>query len=170
METNTRYKNYPFKTVLLSNLVTFGIYSLGFFIIFNAGLIFSIIYLIFILLLEYRLIRYHCTNCCYWSKICGFGRGKVSSILFKKGDTSKFNLKKLTWKDLIPDFLVPLIPIVVGIILLILNFNLSLLAAIVAIIALSTTGNAYIRGQLTCGHCKQQKAGCLAEALFREGN
>jgi len=77
METINRYDNYPARVVILSNLVSLGIYGLGFMIIYRLGLAFSFFYLIYILIFELRLIRNHCTNCYYWGKICGFGKGRV---------------------------------------------------------------------------------------------
>ncbi len=82
METINRYDNYPARVVILSNLVSLGIYGLGFMIIYRLGLAFSFFYLIYILIFELRLIRNHCTNCYYWGKICGFGKGRVSSWFF----------------------------------------------------------------------------------------
>jgi hypothetical protein len=168
METIKRYESYPVGTVVLSNLVSFGIYGLGFLIIFRLGLAFSLLYLLFILALEYRLLRYHCTNCYYWDKTCGFGKGKVSSLFFKKGDNSKFSEKDMTWRDMIPDILVSLIPMVIGIILLISKFDLILLSALIVLVLLTTTGNGFIRGTLTCNYCKQCELGCAAQKLFNQ--
>lgn len=168
MESTKRFENYPFWITLLSNIVSLGIYGLGFFIIFQLGWIYAIIYLLYILVLEFNLIRNHCTSCYYWGKTCGFGKGRISSVFFKKGDVKKFCKDKMTWKDLIPDMLVSAIPIITGIILLILSFNFILLAAVLLIILLMTFGNSFIRGKLTCKYCKQRELGCPADALFNK--
>lgn len=169
METSETYENYPIRIVIQSSVVSFGIYVLGFIITYQLGWIPSIIYLGFILALEYRLIRYSCTNCYYWGKACGFGRGRLSALLFKKGDPLKFCNNVLTWKYMIPDLLVSLIPLVIGIILLIINFEALTLFALVLLIALTTAGNGYVRGTLTCRNCKQRELGCPAETLFNKG-
>jgi hypothetical protein len=169
METLKRYDNYPIGIVLLSNLVSLGIYTLGFFIVFKIGLDFAFLYLLFILSLEYRLLRYHCTNCFYWGKTCGFGKGRISSWFFKKGDSSQFCMKDFTWKDMIPDILISLIPFVIGVIVLILKFDIILLSALLMLLLLTTTGNGFIRGTLTCRYCKQREIGCLAYELFNKG-
>jgi hypothetical protein len=156
--------------VILSNFVSLGIYGLGFLIVFRLGLVFSLFYLLFILSLEYRLLRNHCTNCFYWGKTCGFGKGRLSSWFFKKGDSSQFCMKDFTWKDMIPDMLVSLIPFVIGIILLILKFDIILLSALLMLLLLTTTGNGFIRGTLTCSYCKQRDIGCLAYELFNKEN
>ncbi|MGD0035824.1 MAG: hypothetical protein ABSC53_00845 [Bacteroidota bacterium] len=166
MKTIKRYENYPIWIVILSNFVSLGIYILGFLIVFRLGLVFSFLYLLFILFFEYRLIRNHCTSCFYWGKTCGFGKGRLSSWLFKKGDSSQFCMKDFTWKDLIPDLLISLIPFVIGIIILILKFDILLLSALLMLVLLTTTGNGYIRGTLTCRYCKQGELGCPANELF----
>ncbi len=163
-----RYENYPIKMVIISSLVTVGIYALGFMIIFRLGWVYSIVYLIYILVLEYRLLRYDCINCYYWGKSCCFARGRVSSWFFKKGDISEFCAKEMSWKKMIPDFLVSIIPFVTGIILLVIRFDLILLSALLLLVFLTTVGNAYIRGSMACKYCKQQEAGCLADLFFNK--
>lgn len=168
MEAINKYENYPIGIVILSNFVSLAIYGLGFIIIFKLGLAFSLLYLLYILILEYRLIKKHCTNCFYWGKTCGFGKGRLSSWFFSKGDISKFCIKNMTWKDMIPDFLVLLIPLVTGIILLILKFDFILLSALLLLLLLTTIGNGFIRGTLTCKYCKQKELGCPADILFNK--
>ncbi|HEY4787304.1 MAG TPA: hypothetical protein VIH57_14695 [Bacteroidales bacterium] len=168
MEIAKRYENYPLWIVILSNLNTLGIYALGIVIMLQAGGIVSLLYLVYVLLLEFRLIRYHCTSCYYFGKTCGFGQGRLSALFFKKGDISKFCNKTMFWKDMIPDLLISLIPLITGIVLLIVKFNLLLLFAILLVIALTTQGNAYIRGKLTCNYCKQRDLGCPANELFNK--
>ncbi|RPI04166.1 MAG: hypothetical protein EHM64_10840 [Ignavibacteriae bacterium] len=166
MEPSTSFEQYPIRTVIQSNVVSLGIYGLGIFIMNTLGLTFSILYALALLIFEYRLFRYHCTNCYYWGKTCGFGKGRISAVLFKKGDSSKFCAKKMTWQELIPDILISLIPVVVGIVQLIVHFDPAVLFALILILFLTTTGNGYIRGSLTCKYCKQRELGCPAEMLF----
>ena len=56
---------------------------------------FALVYLAYVLALEYRLICYHCVNCYYWGKICGFGRGRISYRLFKQGNPQDFCHKQI---------------------------------------------------------------------------
>jgi hypothetical protein len=169
METIKTYENYPIRIVILSSLVSFLIYLMGFLITFKIGLVFSIVYLSYIFALELRLIKNHCTACYYWGKTCGFGKGRISSAFFKKRDISDFCSNKLTWKDMIPDLLVTLIPLIAGIVLLIIKFEPFLLFALILLLALTTAGNQFIRGSLTCKFCKQREIGCPAEKLFNNG-
>jgi hypothetical protein len=158
--------NFPFRIVILSNSVSILIYLSGFVITLSLNLIAAILYLAFIVALEYRLLSKHCVNCYYWGKTCGFGKGRLSSLFFKRGDPAKFCENNFSWKDLIPDLLVTLIPLVIAIVLIIIRFNLILLFAAIILIALTTIGNSYIRGNLTCKYCKQREIACPAEQLF----
>jgi hypothetical protein len=169
METIKTYENYPLRTVILSNLVSLIIYLLGFIIIYKALWVFAFIYLSYIFVLELRLIKNHCTGCYYWGKTCGFAKGRISALFFKKGDISNFCNNKFSWKDMIPDLIVTLIPLITGIALLIIKFEPFILLALILLIVLTTFGNQYIRGRLTCKFCRQRELGCPAEKLFKNG-
>jgi hypothetical protein len=54
----------------------------------------------------------------------------------------------------------------IALVLMIVNFRIILLIATLLIIFLATTGNEYVRGKLTCRHCKQGESGCPALKLF----
>ena len=168
METSKTYENYPIRIVIQSNVVAFGIYVLGFIITYHLGWIPAILYLGFIVALEFRLLRYSCTNCYYWGKTCAFGQGRLSALFFKKGDPLKFCNNVITWKSMIPDLLVSLIPLAFGIILLIIKFEPIILFSLIVLVALTTAGNGYIRGTLACRSCKQRELGCPADKLFKK--
>jgi hypothetical protein len=124
----------------------------------------------YILYLEFRLLQKSCRNCHYYGKYCAFGKGKLCALVYPKGDAKKFLNRKITRKDLIPDALVSLIPIIIGIILLIISFNRWILIGIIALILLASQGNNCIRGQLACKYCKQKELGCPAAELFNKKN
>lgn len=44
----------------------------------------------------------------------------------------------------------------------------ALLLALLFLMVLSTTGNAFIRGTFACQYCKQRDLGCPAEQLFNK--
>ncbi|MBI5679640.1 MAG: hypothetical protein HZC47_01905 [Methanobacterium sp.] len=165
---NHCYENYPLWIVFLSNIVSLSIYIIGAYILSGLGLVYAISYLLYCIFLEIRLLKNGCVNCYYYGKICGFGKGRLSALFFKKGDSSKFSQKKLSWKDMIPDMLVFIFPLIGGIILLIYTFSWIILFLIAALLILSFTGNALVRGFLTCGNCKQRELGCPAEDLFNK--
>ena len=168
MKKEQGYENYPFWIVFLSNLVSIAIYFIGAFIIYQLGLIWLILYLIFIGILELRLLKGHCTNCYYYGKTCAFGKGRISRIFFKKGDLNKFCKKQITWKDIVPDFMVSLVPAIIWVILLIKKFNWILLLLVFILFILTFVGNGIMRSQLACKYCKQREIGCPAEQLFNK--
>ena len=160
------HENYPFWIVLISNLLSIAICAIGAYLISRLGAIWLVLYLLFILVQEIKLLKGHCVSCYYYGKYCAFGKGKLSSLLFKKADPKKFARMQLTWKDLLPDFMVSLIPIIVGVVLLIRAFSWLVLALILILLLLTFIGNGAVRSSLACKYCKQRKLGCPAEKLF----
>lgn len=160
------FENYPFWIVFVSNLVSLGIYVIGAYIMYRLGIVWLILYLAYLLVLEFRLMK-HCANCYYYGKFCAFGKGKLCSLFFRKGQKS-FCSFKLSWKDLLPDFLVALIPLVVGIVLLILDFSWMLLLLLIILVILASAGNSFVRSSLACKFCRQREIGCPAEQLFNK--
>jgi len=160
------HENYPATTVIASNLVSFLIYGIGVYILYQSGLIWVIGYILFILLLEFRLIRGHCVDCYYYGRICAFGKGRLSSLFFQKGRPEQFSYIKITWKDIVPDFLVFIVPMLAGIVLLLREFTWTVLMLVIALFLLGFLGNALVRGQLACRYCKQREIGCPAAQLF----
>lgn len=168
METVKTHEKFPIGVVMLSNLMAFIIYGLDLWIVYQTGLTFAILYGVFIGWFEYRLVSQHCVNCYYWGKTCGFGKGRLSAWLFKKGDSSTFACNPMTWREMIPDLLISFIPTVIAIVLLIYQFDLLLLSALLLLLAFTTFGNGFIRSSLTCKYCKQRELGCPAEQLFNK--
>lgn len=159
-------ENYPAIFVIASNLVPLLIYLIGIDLLIRFGIVWVAAYLLFVLILEFRLISGHCTDCYYFGKTCAFGKGRLSSLFFKKGNPERFITMTITWKDILPDFLVFIIPVLAGIILLIREFSITILILVIALILLGFVGNALVRGQLACKYCKQRKIACPAERLF----
>jgi hypothetical protein len=166
MQNNKAYDNFPVWIPLLSCVLSIAIYTLGAFIFFQLTFLLTIFYLLFCLWIEVRILQKSCVNCYYYGKICGLGRGKLCPLFFKKGKTERFIETEISWKDLIPDFLVLIFPLVGGIIALIRDFTWLILVLMVILAVLSLSGNALIRGSLACKYCKQRELGCPAEQLF----
>jgi len=160
------HEKYPAFIVVVSNLVSVLIYGIGAYILYHFCVILAIGYVLFILLLEFRLLSSHCVDCYYYGRICAFGKGYLSSLFFPKGREDRFNQKKIAWKDIVPDFLVFIIPILAGILLLLQEFTWIVLGLIIALFILGFFGNALVRGKLACRYCKQGEIGCPAEQLF----
>jgi hypothetical protein len=161
------YENYPFWIIIISNLLQLAIYTIGIIIIKPLGIIWLLIYLAYLVFLEIRLLRKSCINCYYYGKRCAFGKGKLCSLFFKKGNKEGF-AGNFTWKNLIPDMLVAIIPLITGLVTLIINFNWLLLSLMILLFLLVSTGNGLVRGSLTCKYCKQRETGCPAEKLFNK--
>jgi len=168
MQNNKVYENFPVWIPFLSCILSIAIYTLGAFIFSQLAIIFTFLYLLFCLWIEFRILQKSCVNCCYYGKICGLGRGKLCPLFFKKRDPERFKDKQISWKDLIPDFLVLIFPLVGGIIILSMDFTWPIFILIVILIVLSLGGNALIRGSLACKYCKQRELGCPAEQLFNK--
>src|SRR4030042_1662523 len=160
------YDNFPFWMPVLSWTLTLSIDILGAYILFKLSTLLPVFYLSFCMWVEYKMLKYSCVNCYYCGKTCGLGRGKLANLLFEKGDPQKFAEKKVSWKDMVPDFLVFGFPLAGGIIYLTKDFKLLILALLVTLVILSLGGNALVRGNLVCKYCKQRELGCPAEQLF----
>jgi hypothetical protein len=158
--------SYPLWIPALSILLSLAIYSLGAYILSGFGPLVVAIYILYCLWEEYRVISRSCPSCCYYGKLCGLGRGLISPLFFKKGDPKKFTDREISWKDLIPDMLILLIPLLGGIIYLFIRFNFLTLALMVVITVLAMPGTGFMRGCLICPNCQQRELGCPAEKFF----
>jgi hypothetical protein len=166
MQGSQGYENYPIRMVLVSNLLSISMYLIGAAILNQVGLIWLVLYLLFILLLELRIVKGHCVDCYYYGKTCAFGKGRLSCLLFPKGSPEHFSKRTITWEDIVPDFLVYIIPLLVGIALLIRDFSWILLILVIALFILGFAGNALVRGKIACRYCKQREIVCPAQRLF----
>ena len=164
------YDQYPTGIVIASNLLSLFIYLIGAFLMYQVGLVWVILYILCIILLELRLLGGHCTGCYYYGKTCAFGKGSLSCLIFPKGTPEQFSMKKITWKDIIPDFLVFIIPVLAGIVLLLNEFQWIILILVIVLLILGFIGNAFVRGKLACKYCKQKEIGCPAAQLFERKN
>jgi len=161
------YENYPWWVVIPSCLLALAIYGLGAYIVYQWGWIWMTAYLLIVLVLEIRLLRGSCVHCYYYGRTCAFGRGRLSGLLFERGDTEAFSSREVTWRELIPDIMVSLVPVAAGIAFLIREFAWPVLAAVVLLVFLSTAGNGFVRSTFARRHCRQRELGCPAERFFQ---
>lgn len=162
------YENFPFSMILFAVLVNVSIYALGVAILSGFGNITAALYLLFCLGAEIRVMKMSCVDCYYYGKWCAFGRGKVAPFLFKQGDPKRFTSKSISWRELLPDMLVSLIPLVGGIALLIRDFSWSIAMMLAALLALTFGGNYVVRSRIACKYCKQRELSCPAEQFFKQ--
>jgi hypothetical protein len=161
------FENYPAWMIALSAGLSLSIYALGSVIVAGLGWGVLIPYLLFLTCLEVSLLARSCVRCAYYGKACFSGKGLVASWLFKRGDPSRFAGRELSWLSLLPDMLVVLAPLGVGLFLLIRRLDWVLLALMAGLVILALPGNGLVRGRLACCHCRQRELGCPAERLFQ---
>ena len=168
MKPQNCYENYPLWIVAISSMQQLAIYAIGAFIFSKLGSIWLLLYIFYVLFLEFRVFTKSCVHCYYYGKRCFTGRGLICSIFLSKGSPQSFLNRKVAFTDLIPEMMVALIPIFIGIGLLILHFDWLLLILLVISFLLTSVGNGFIRGSLACKFCKQKEVGCPAEQLLNK--
>lgn len=92
--------------------------------------------------------------------------GENRPPLFKRDDPKRFCEKQVTWKNLMPQILVTLIPVAAGIYLLIQSFSWTILILTLTPVLIWFFGNPIIFGKLVCPHCKQGRICCPANEFF----
>jgi len=160
------YEAFPWPLVVVCNLVGLSIYVLGFYVVAGLGLAWGVLYLLYCAWMEFRVLWTGCRHCAYFGRLCAFGRGKVCSWFFARQSPQAFVERQISWKDLIPDFLVSLIPLCAGILVLVRRFDWGVVLAMCAILLLGSVGTGLVRGCVACRYCKQREIGCPAERLF----
>jgi hypothetical protein len=84
------YDNYPLWIVILANILILAVYVAGAYIMFVLSLITGFLYVAYLVLLELNYFKEGCIHCCYYGKLCAFGKGAIAAMLFKEGDPEKF--------------------------------------------------------------------------------
>jgi hypothetical protein len=168
MNNTKTYERFPWWVVLVSTVLSLLIYAAGAFIVSRLSPVLAAVYVVYCIWLEFKILRRSCVGCYYYGRVCGFGRGVLCSFLFKKGDPASFAERQVSWADMLPDFMVFIIPIIAGIRLLIREFNVTLLMLMIVLLILSFVGNAVVRGKVACKYCKQRELGCPADRLFNK--
>ncbi len=160
------FENYPSRMVAISVLVTISVYALGTLVLSGLGPVIVTAYLLYCAAYEIWVMKYSCINCHYYGKLCGLGRGKISAWLFPKGNPEKFVGRTMTWKTLVPDLLIVLLPLLGGIVLLTRHLSWQLAVYMAMLVTISLGGNAFVRTRIACKYCTQRTIGCPAERFF----
>jgi hypothetical protein len=166
VDPHVMYDRYPAGIVIISLSQTLLVYFLGAAILWRTGAVWAALYLAFCAWAEFRVMHGHCVHCSYYGQACAFGRGKLSSWLFRKGDPSKFDQLNITWASMLPDLMIPLVPLGVGIWGSVRSFSWPLLGSLVLLVLVAFPLTGYVRSQLACAHCRQRELGCPAQRLF----
>jgi len=160
------HQNYPWWIVLVAQGASLVLYLLGAWILAGFGWPVAVLYLGFCAIVEFALLRGSCRHCHYYGRRCAFGRGRLCALLFPPGDPERFRCRQISLRDLLPDLLVPALPVAGGLIRLALGFDWALLAAVAATALVATAGAGTIRERLACPHCRQRELGCPAAQFF----
>lgn len=160
------FESYPPWMALVGLSVALATYLLGAYILAGLGAPAPVLYLGYCAYIELSILRGSCVHCYYYGKVCGLGRGRLCSLLFKQGDPQAFLQRGVSLRDIIPDVLVSAIPLLGGIVVLVRQFSWVVLAAMLSIVALASAGNAFVRGFFACRYCAQRDLGCPVQKLF----
>jgi hypothetical protein len=160
------FESVPWWMVVVCSGVGLAIYVIGFCLMARMGVVWGLLYAAYGVWMEWRLLSGSCRYCYYFGKRCGFGKGRICSWFLAKAPERGPSASQMSWRNLVPDFLVSLIPIGVGVVILIRSFSWPLLLLLFALVLLGSVGTGVVRGQVACKYCKQRELGCPAEQLF----
>jgi hypothetical protein len=161
------YEPYPAWIVAICNLVSWTAYAIGAILLANLWIWLLVPYLLYVLWLEARLLKTGCMNYAYYGKVFAFGKGKLCAMAFKRGDPQRLAEHEISWAEVLPDFLVSILPLIGGVALLVRDGWDWLIAGLsVMLLALAFIGTGLVRGSLACTYCKQRELGCSAYELF----
>ena len=179
MQKMETYESFPLWIPLLANLFAISIYAIGGYILWlsvhgigaSSGLAAAavVLYLGYCAWVEFRVLRISCVDCYYYGKTCGLGKGRLCSLFFERGEPQRFVETEVSWASVLPDFMVTIFPLAIGIVRLAVGFSWVVLGLLAVLALLSFGGNAMIRGSLACKYCRQREIGCPAERLFGRG-
>jgi len=158
------YKSYPKKTIFITNslfLVFFVFAAIGM-LPLRVGIfpVFSLTYLFFVFfVLILGTCKHLCTHCYYHGKLCGYGWGKFSSLLFQR-NSGNFDFGSIlcdfSWKI---SLIAPLALILIEIFLfpkfIIIGISCFTICLIMIFLSL------YVRSRYICSKCKRKNT-CIA--------
>ena len=160
------FENYPWWMIIICNAVGLAIYAIGLYLMARLGIVWGVLYASYCVWVEWRVLSGSCRYCYYFGKRCGFGKGRVCSWFFAKGAEETLCTKRISWRHVVPDFMVSLIPLGAGITMLFRDFSWVVLLLLVMLVFLGSVGTGFVRGQVACRYCRQRDLGCPAEQLF----
>lgn len=148
---------------------SFSVYLSGLYLLYLILPLFALLLFVHILYLEISVLRNGCTRCYYYGKRCTCAKGKVAKLFFRKDEKRKFNERKMTVKNFIPNMLPAIVTLIAGIYLVIQglpNINFLIIGLAVWPLIVTFLGNPVIYGKMACPHCKQRELGCPACEFF----
>ncbi|UCD02772.1 MAG: hypothetical protein JSV63_03240 [Candidatus Aenigmatarchaeota archaeon] len=160
------YESYPVRTLILYNVIFIINYAAGIYILSQLWIWLGLLFILYILFLEWIVYREGCSCCYYYGKRCFSGRGKLAPKFVKRDDPKKFCEKEVTAKNLMPQILALVFPVAGGAILLYLSFSWLIVGLMLIPVLIWFFGNPLIYGNIACPHCKQGRICCPANDFF----
>jgi hypothetical protein len=150
-------EEYPRSTVIAGNLVMLFWIALGTVACYFFNHIAAWIFLAVALLLVFVVLRkLVCTNCYYYDKWCAAGWGKLSALMFKKGDIETFNDSIGVKLAPVIYGLLTLVPLVLGTIAAVQHFSTAKPIVLAALLLLGFYSGTLSRRK-TCAQCKMSR-------------
>lgn len=162
------FEKYPLWTVLVANFAIFSVYGAALYLVYAVRPIFALPFIIYVVYLEASVYVEGCANCCYYGKMCAFGRGKLAGIFVRKGDPKKFTEKTVSFKDFLPSSMVTVIPLIAGAWLLLQGFSWLVIGLMAWPLVVTFLGNPVVYGKMACPNCRQAALGCPVCRFFME--
>lgn len=153
--------SYSFRIICFSAFTTLFSYFLGSLIFFAIHSILGILYLTICFISLLIAFIFRCRFCVYYGYWCCSGFGKITSLLFSKGDPKEFQNPRNFLLTAIFSFGVLLAPIVGAFFLILIEFNLINILILVIYLVLGVAPGFLMR-QKICELCKQKDISCPA--------
>jgi hypothetical protein len=160
-------EEYPKSSIILGNLAMITWITLGTVSAWFLHPLAAWIYLAFaIIMVGVVLRKLVCTNCYYYGKWCSTGWGKLSALLFKKGNVEAFDtsigvkLAPVTYGLL---FLIPLILLVISVVQ---GFTVPKITVLILLLLVSSYSGIISRKK-ACTNCKMRLVcpGCAVKEM-----
>jgi len=157
-------EEYPRSTVIAGNLIMLVWIALGTVACYFLNPVAAWIFLAVALLLVFIVLRkLVCTNCYYYDKWCAAGWGKLSALMFKKGDIETFNDSIGVKLAPVIYGLLTLVPLVLGTIAAVRHFSVVKPIVLAALLLLGFYSGTLGRRK-SCAQCKMSRY-CIGSAV-----
>jgi len=160
-------EQHPLGRVIIGNLAMLIWFALGTLACWYLYPILGLVYLIVAVVLVYVVLRkLVCVNCYYYDKWCGLGWGKLSALMFKKGNLEEFptsiglKLAPATYG------LLMIIPLVLLIVSIIQGFSWYKILVLILLLLVSLYSGGVGR-KVACAHCKMNEI-CPGSAIKKK--
>ncbi|MHA1214710.1 MAG: hypothetical protein ACTSPG_05400 [Candidatus Hodarchaeales archaeon] len=159
VKSNDSFEKYPYRIICVSASLTALNYLLGTLVLYVLDTIIGFLFLFFCIFTILVSMRTRCSCCAYHGRWCNIGLGKLSGLVFKKGDPVEFRNPKNVILTVILGFTTIFLPVFVGIILIILDFSLFTVSLLAVYVLIGFFPNLLLREKL-CVRCEQGVLGC----------